>query len=73
MIGRGLLRVSTIDSKDTTPHLYSHRATGFEYEGVKSLAQVDRSGTMSGVQTLNLGSCDVYTLHGEPRGGVLKP
>ena len=36
MIGEGLESDSTIDSKNTTPHLYSHRATGFEHEGEKS-------------------------------------
>ena len=44
-----------MDSKETTPHLYTHRATGFECEGVKSVAQGDISGTMSGAQTVNLG------------------
>jgi hypothetical protein len=33
MIGEGLLSASTIDSKDTTPLLDSHRTTGFKQEG----------------------------------------
>jgi hypothetical protein len=28
--------VSTIESNDTTPMLYSHRATSFEHEGVSA-------------------------------------
>ena len=51
MIGEGLLSASTIDRKDTTPLLYSHRATGFEHEGVKSLAQGDTPATASWVRT----------------------
>jgi hypothetical protein len=35
MIGEGHLSVSTIDSKDITPHVYGHRATGIDHEGVK--------------------------------------
>ena len=41
MIGKGLLGASTIDSKDTTPHLYSHRATGFEHDGGKVNSQME--------------------------------
>jgi hypothetical protein len=51
MIGEGISSSTTIDSKDTTPHLYSHRATGFEHEGVKSLAQGDTPAAVSWVRT----------------------
>jgi hypothetical protein len=73
MIGEGILSASTIDSKDTTPLLYSHRATGFEHEGVKSLAQGDTPGTGSGVRTPNPGVLSwtllsQHTLKSEGRG-----
>ena len=54
MNSEGLQNANTIDSKDTTPRIYSHSATGFEHEGVKSLAQGDIPGSMSEVRTLNL-------------------
>jgi hypothetical protein len=49
IIFEGFQSGSTIDSKDTTPLLYSHRATSFEHEGFKSLAQGDTPGIGSGV------------------------
>ena len=51
MINEGLLSANIKDSKDTTPLLYSHRATGFEHEGVQSLAKGDTPCTGSGVRT----------------------
>ena len=71
MISEGLLSASTIDSKNTTPHLYSHWATSFEHEGVKSLAQGDTLATASWVQTPDPGvvsqtlSTVQYTAKGE--------
>ena len=35
---------------DTTSHLYSHRATSFEHEGVKSLAQGDTPADIPSIQ-----------------------
>jgi hypothetical protein len=43
---------------DTNPHLYRHRATGFEHEGVKSLAQGDTPATMRWVRTPDPGVVD---------------
>ena len=51
MIGDCLSSANTIYSKDTTPHLYSHPATGFEHEVVNSLAQRDTPATAIWVRT----------------------
>jgi hypothetical protein len=65
MIGEGLYIAKTIDSKETIQRLYSHRATGFEYESVKSLDKDDTPGSMSGLRssTSKYNSCVFHHIH----------
>jgi hypothetical protein len=64
MKDEGLSNANNIDSKDATQLLYSHQATSFESEGIKSLAQGDTPGSMWGSNSQPY-ICDTYVVRSE--------